>query len=182
MAEVRWLEPVFVTITTVVVMAAIGRKNGALPEVQNGMLRSRMPKALIVLGAISLILACGFLLTVFQLLPKELPVALLLAMCGAAFAYMGALLVMDGKNHQAACDESTLVVIDGRDRMESCRWTDIVSARMHPLSRMIVLRINDGRKLRINPYLIGSDALFHMMAECTNLPVKDLVAKARAIG
>lgn len=95
---------------------------------------------------------------------------------------MAASLVGNGRNHTVSFDQDHMVVTDYRKRSQPCAWGDIVSGRVHPLSKMIVLRTSDGRRLRINPYLIGSDDLFRMMAERTALPVADLVAKARSTG
>lgn len=100
----------------------------------------------------------------------------------ALFAWLGSILVRDARNHQAACNEDIIVVIDRYNRLDSCRWPEIISGRVHPLSRMIVLRTRDGRTLSVSAYLKGSDSLFTTMARRTRLPVQQLVAKARAMG
>ena len=180
MGHDTWLGPTITAVVTAIAMALLSRKNTRAPEVVAGHSRLRLPKVFLVMGWVSLIMAALALAGLVHFVPNEWPVAVIIALCAAGFGYMGLMLVRDGRYHQAAFDAETLIVIDGRQRLESCRWSDLVSARVHPLSKMIVLRTRDARKLKINPYLIGSDALFHTMAVNTALPVAELVAKARA--
>ncbi len=90
------------------------------------------------------------------------------------------MLVREGLYHRAACNEEVLVVIDRRNRMETCRWSDLERASVNTMTRHLVLRTNDGRKLRINAFLAGGDTLFRTMARRTKFPVDRLLASARA--
>jgi len=53
---------------------------------------------------------------------------------------------------------------------------------VHPISKMIHLVTQDGRIVKINAYLTGSDTFFAELARRTNLPVADLVKQARYPG
>ena len=112
----------------------------------------------------------------------RVPMSFLFALIAAVFLALAVLLVREGLYHRAACNDEVLVVIDRRDRMESCRWSDIAHASVNTMTRHLVLLVKDGRKLRINIFIAGGDALFRIMARRTALPVADLVAKARSTG
>ncbi len=177
-----WIEATLVAVLTASTMAVVGRKNKAMPEFEQGMLRFRLPKVFVVMGGISILIAMLFAFGALKLATSEWYLSFFLGAMTVAFGYMGVILFRDGKNYAVVCSEESIAVISGQHRFEACLWSDLLSARVHPLSKYILLRTNDGRTLKINAYLIGSNALFNIMARNTKFPVMELVAKARAIG
>ena len=181
MKAIDLIAPVLAGALTTLALAWIGRQNSAPPGVQDGMLRFRMPKAFVVVGWVSISLSAFMAAgAVFQL-SDAWPFALLSVLLAAMFGWLGVLLVRDGRHHQAACNETVIAVVDGNNRLKSCRWDELSSARVHPISKMIILRAKDGTRLALSAYLVGSDALFSIMARQTPFPVKDLVERARAM-
>ncbi|QQR86982.1 MAG: hypothetical protein IPJ76_01775 [Flavobacteriales bacterium] len=181
MKAIDLIAPVLAGALATLALAWIGRQNSAPPGVQDGMLRFRMPKAFVVVGWVSISLSAFMAAgAVFQLIDAW-PFALLSVLLAAMFGWLGVLLVRDGRHHQAACNESILAVVDRNNELKSYRWEELRSARLHPVSKMIILTTQDGTRMSVSAYLIGSDALFRIMARRTRLPVKDLVERARAI-
>jgi hypothetical protein len=182
MTGITWIEPMLVAVLTALFMAFVGRRSSSMPKVDQGLLHFRLPKVFVIMGVVSWLMAGGLAMGSYLVGTSSWPVAAFLGVLAVAFTYMGVLLVRDGRYYEVACSEDSLLVIDGRQRVEACRWSDLVSARVHPLSKYILLRTKDGRTLKINAYIIGSDSLFNLMAERTELPVQELVEKARAVG
>ena len=183
MADPSWLVPAAVAVFTPIIAAALGKRSSlSIPADASGMRTLRLPIAFGVIGWVAVGITMLFVFGgVASALKGEL-LSLFFLLLAAGFGAMALSLVLNGRNHVVSFDQDRLIVTDGRKRMEECAWNGIISGRVHPLSKMIVLRTIDGRQLRINHYLIGSDHLFRTMAERTSLPVAELVAKARAIG
>ncbi len=182
MTGVQLIEPLVAIVLTALVMAFVGRKNPSLPMVDQGLLHFRLPKVFVIIGVVSWLMAGGLAMGSYLVGMSSWALTIFLGVLAVAFAYMGVLLVRDGRYYKVAYNEDSLLVIDGRQRAASCLWSDIVSARLHPISKYILLRTKDGRTLKINAYVMGSDSLFSIMGEKTELPIHELVAKARAVG
>lgn len=183
MANSSWLVPAAVAVFTPLIMAAFGKRSSvSVTADAAGMRTLRLTKAFGIMGWVAVVLTLIFVYGGTASALNGEPLFVFLLLCGVAFGAMALSLIRNGRNHAVSFDEARMIVTDARKRTEECAWTDLLSGRVHPLSKMIVLRTSDGRRLRINPYLIGSDELFRMMAERTALPVADLVAKARSTG
>ncbi len=183
MANSSWVVPAAVAVFTPMIAAALGKRSSlSIPVDASGMRTLRLPKAFGVIGWVAVGITMLFVFGgVASALKGEL-LSLFFLLLAVGFGAMAASLVLNGRNHVVSFDRDRLIVTDGRKRTAECAWSSIVSGRVHPLSKMIVLCTTDGRKLRINHYLIGSDDLFRTMAERTTLPVAELVAKARNVG
>ena len=183
MANPSWIVPAAVAVFTPMILAALGKRS-SLPVAADasGMRILRLPKAFGIMGWVAVGIALLFAFGgVASALKGEL-MSLFFLLLAAGFGAMAIPLVLNGRNHVVSFDQDRLIVTDGRKRTEECAWISIVSGSVHPLSKMIVLRTTDGRQLRIDHYLIGSDDLFRSMAARTALPVPQLVAKARNTG
>lgn len=152
-----------------------------MPKFDQGLFHFPLPKVFLIMGIVSMVMAVFLAVGCYLVIKSSWAVTVFLGVLAMLFAYMGVLLVRDGRNYQVTCNDDSLLVIDGRQRAEACLWSDLVSARVHPLTKYILLRTKDGRTLKINAYVIGSDSLFSIMGEKTELPVQALVAKARAV-
>ncbi len=183
MANSSWIVPAAVAVFTPLIMAALGKRSSLpVPADASGMRTLRLPKAFGIMGWVSVGIAMLFVFGgVASALKGEL-LSLFFLLLAVGFGAMAVSLVLNGRNHAVSFDQDRLIVTDGRKRTEECAWSSITSGRVHPLSKMIVLRTSDDRRLRIHPNLIGSDDLFRSMAERTALPVPQLVAKARNTG
>lgn len=175
-----WLVPVIVLAVLPLVMKAVGRKNATHPAEVRGVAELRLPKIFIMLGWISFLMAVLFTWGAAMLILKaEWFIGIFLLLLASVFAWMGLELVMDGRNHRVAFDKEIFSVTDGRKRTQRCAWEDVATGRVHPFSKMIHIKTKNGQTLKLNPYLIGSDAFFEMMMARTELPVEKLVAAAR---
>lgn len=183
MANSSWIVPAAVAVVTPLIMAAFNKRSAVTVQADaSGMRTLRLPKAFGILGWVAMGMSLLFVAATVGLALKGELLSLLGLVFSSAFVWMSLALILGGRNHSVSFDQEWLIVTDARARTEEYAWKSITSGRVHPLSKMIVLRTDDGRRLRINPYLIGSDTLFHMMAERTQLPVAELVAKARTVG
>ena len=181
MANPSWLVPAAVALLTPLALAALRKPSARMMPVDaTGMRTLRLPKAFVVLGWIAMGITLLFVYGGIISMAKGERLSIFLLICAIGFGAMALSLIRNGHHHAVSFDEERLIVTDARRRTEECAWKDITSGRVHPLSKMIVLRTSDLRRLRINAYLIGSDDLFRTMAERTALPVPDLVAKARS--
>lgn len=176
----NWLGPVAVMVIVPIVMGVLGKKNSAeLPE-RDGSTELRLPRFYKVLGWICLVMPMGFLYGGTAVwLNEGFGKAWLILLAGVAFAYLCWKLISDGGNHRASYNAEVLQITDGRGKVQECAWSEITEGKVHPISKMIKLRTMDGRMMELSAMLIGSDGLFNMMAEKTNLDVQTLVKKAR---
>ena len=175
-----WLVPVIVLALLPFVMKAVGRKNATHPVVVCGVTELRLPKIFIALGWISVLMGVFFTWGAAMIIIRaEWFIGIFLLLMAAIFGWMAFEMVMDGRNHRVAFDDQTITVTDGRKRTQRCAWEHVVAGRVHPFSKMIHIRTKNGQTLKLNPYLIGSDALFEKMMARTELPVEKLVAAAR---
>lgn len=181
MKAIDFIAPALASTLTVVALAWLGRKNGAQPALQDGMLHFVMPKAYGIVGWVSIAIAALFIAGAVVYVVDNLAYSVFFFLLAVMFGWLGILLVRDGRHHRAACNETVIAVVDGNNRLKSCRWEDLASARVHPISKMIILRAKDGTRFALSAYLVGSDALFSIMARQTPFPVKDLVERARAM-
>lgn len=183
MANSSWIVPAAVAVFTPLIMAALGKRSAlSIPADATGMRTLCLPKVFGILGWVAMVMALLFLFGAVGLMIKGELISVFILLCGGGFGAMALSLILYGRNHIVSFNDERLIVTDGRKRTEECGWDDLVSGRVHPLSKMIVLLTTDSRRLRIHPNLIGSDDLFRMMAERTSLPVAELVAKARTHG
>lgn len=183
MSPSSWLVPFAVMVITPLVMKALGRKNAQAPVPVGGSVALRLPKVFGFLGWVSVALAAGMAYgSMSILINRELSVGVFVGMIAGMFGWMGFILLRDGRNHRLSYGEGQFSVTDGSGVTRSCAWTDVVAGRVHPLSKMIHLSTRDGGVVKINSYLIGSDAFFAELARRTNLPVAELVKQARYPG
>lgn len=149
----------------------------------SGAVEMRLPKFFGILGWIGLLMTAGFMagaITVFA--EGSIPMGALLLAFGGLFGWMSVVLIRDGQHHRVVYDHASFQVTDGAGVTRSSVWTDVVSGKVHPITKMIHLSTKDGQVLKINAYLIGSDAFFSRLAQHTGLPVADLVMRARYPG
>jgi hypothetical protein len=183
MSSSSWIVPVAVMVITPLIMKAIGRKNAIEPVSVDGLVELRLPKFFGILGWVSVALAAGMAYgSVSILINGELGVGVFVGLIAGMFGWMAFILVRDGRNHRLVYSDTHFSVTDGSRITRSCEWTDVVAGKVHPISKMIQLSTRDGRVLKINAYLIGSDTFFAELARRTNLPVADLVKQARYPG
>lgn len=181
MNAIDFIAPALASTLTVLALAWLGRKNSMPPAIHDGMLHFVMPKAYGIVGWVSIAIASLFVAGAVVHVVDTLAYSVFFCLLAVMFGWLGILLVRDGRHHRAACNETVIAVVDGNNRLKSCRWDALASARVHPISKMIVLHAKDGTRLALSAYLVGSDALFSTMARRTPFPVKDLVERARAM-
>jgi len=183
MSSSSWIVPVAVMVITPLIMKAIGRKNAHAPASADGSVELQLPRAFGILGWVSAAMAAGMAYgSVSILINGEPGVGVFIGLIAGMFGWMAFVLVRDGRNHRLVYSDSHFSVTDGSRVTRSCAWTDVLGGKVHPLSKMIHLSTRDGGVLKINGYLIGSDAFFAELARRTNLPVADLVKRARYPG
>lgn len=178
-----WLIPAAVMLITPVIMQAVGRRNAVAPLPANGWVELRLPRFFGVMGWISAVIAVVMAAGAISLMISDQPGggSFILAVCGM-FGWMAFMLLRDARNHRLAYNDASFRVTDGAGITRTCSWADVVSGRVHPISKMIHLSTRSGHVLKVNAYLIGSDAFFAELARHTGLPVSDLVKRARYPG
>lgn len=178
-----WLTPAAVAVVLPLVMRAVGRKNAAVVAPASGAVEMRLPKFFGILGWVVLLMTAGFVAAGVALLANGgIRIGVFLLAIGGLFGRMSVVLIRDGLHHRVAYDDASFQVTDGAGVTRSSAWTHVVSGKVHPITKMIHLSTKDGQVLKINAYLIGSDAFFSRLAQHTGLPVADLVMRARYPG
>jgi len=183
MSNSSWLVPAAVMVITPLIMRLVGRKNAIEPAMVDGWVELLLPKFFGILGWASVAIAAGMTYGIISLVSNgELGVGLFAGMIAGLFGWMAFVMVRDFRNHRSAYSDEHFSVTDGSRITRSCAWTEVVSGKVHPISKMIYLSTQDGRMLKVNAYLSGSDSFFAKLAQRTDLPVADLVKQARYPG
>lgn len=178
-----WLIPAAVAVVLPLVMRAVGKKNAVVVAPASGAVVMRLPKFFGILGWIGLLMTAGFVAAgVFLFGKGSIPTGVFLLAIGGLFGWMSVVLIRDGQHHRVAYDDASFQVTDGAGVTRTSEWSDVISGKVHPITKMIHLSTKDGQVLKINAYLIGSDAFFSSLAQRTGLPVADLVMRARYPG
>ncbi len=143
----------------------------------------RQPKFFLYLGWFSVLLGAVFLAGAFALITtSEWIVSAFITLLSSGFILGGYILVRDARNCRIMFNDQYFEVTHGNGRIVHCGWEELVSGKVHPISKMIYFRTVDERVLKINAYWVGGDHLFEMLRKRTSLNIDDLIAKARAVG
>jgi len=183
MSTSNWLVPVAVMAIAPIVMSAVGRKSAAQLDTLDGWVELRLPRFFIALGWITALLAAGFTYGFVGLLFNgQHGTATFIGILAVAIGYGAYILIRDGRNHRLAYSDELVRVTNGDRSTADCAWSEIVAGKVHPISKMIHLKAKDGQVLKINAYLISSDFFFTKLAERTDVPVFELLKRARYPG
>lgn len=159
------------------VYALLAKPGQRAPEVDAaGVVRLRMPKIYLIMGwvCIGLGLVGTVGMAISAAVEADAPpwfMAVLIALVFAAMGAGGIFLLKAYANHAVSFDESTLSVTNDFGRTERMTWADLSGGEVKNKARILVLHARDGRKVKVNPHLIGSEALLRALQQKTSLPV-----------
>lgn len=118
-----------------------------------------MPRVLALFG-LGLILLSAYAL--YRLMPFEntpLSGTIILVMICLAIAVPGVLALLEVRNHRVIIMGETCYVTNMRGRTHVFSWGQVQHVRPGSTSSLIRIELNDGRRIKVSPFLLGSSVL-----------------------
>lgn len=160
-----------------IMYALLAKPGQRAPEVDAaGVSHLRLPKIYLIMGWVCIGLgAVGTVgMAIALVVGTDAPPWFIVLLIGLVFAAMGAggiFLLKAYANHAVTFDEATLTVTNDFGHTERMGWSDLASGELRNKSRILVLHKRDGRKVKVNPHLIGFEALLRTLQRKTDFPV-----------
>ena len=160
--------------TEQIVMSALAKKADMdYAEVSGNMFLLRMPKIYSILGVLGVSLFLPYIILPFTSTENAKFFAFMLIGMGVVAGIPGVMCLLYGLRHSITIAGDVFHVTGPFGKTRSLRWEQVVGGSFSSIEQAMVLRLEDGTKMRVSPYLKGAKLFWRMLKERGGRPVDD---------